>query len=432
MGENMLFSRKLLVLLLLVVPVSVSAADLAQSLFNRHQHGVMQVRVIDTASGEKSSIGSGFAVQPDGLIVSNYHVVASYVEHPDKYRLEYTDSRGGSGALQLLEIDVINDLSVLKILKASDSEGNPLSRFVISDLRLSKGADIFSMGNPLDLGMTIVQGIYNGQPEHSLYQRILFSGSLNPGMSGGPALARNGEVIGVNVSTAGNEISFLVPAVYIRALIKRVRSSGKEEAIDFKQRIEAQLFSHQHNYIAPLLKQPWQSKPLAGSVKTPERVADFMKCWGQSEKDEEVLYDATSRFCSNQDSIYLAPRFRTGRISYNFQLLKDKSLGILRFYNLYQSRYQSMRAEFAYGDKEEVTDLVCHNDIVSMGRHQWKVGFCSRRYKEYASLYDIAVSMALMKEHSQGVIANLKIEGCGKENGLKLARKFMESIQWQP
>jgi len=428
----MLFGRKLIALLLLVIPATASAADLAQSLFNRHQHGVVQVRVIDTASGEKSSIGSGFAVQPDGLIVSNYHVVASYVEHPDKYRLEYTGPKGGIGALKLLDIDVINDLSVLKILRASNPETEediPSSRFAISARNLSKGADIFSMGNPLDLGMTIVQGIYNGQPEHSLYQRILFSGSLNPGMSGGPALARDGEVIGVNVSTAGNEISFLVPAVYIRALLDRVRKSGTEKAANFTQRIEAQLFTHQHNYIAPLLKQTWQNKPLAGSVKTPERVADFMKCWGQSGKDEDALYDAVSRFCSNQDSIYLGSRFRTGRISYNFQLLKDKSLGTLRFYNLYQGRYQSLRAEFGYGDKEEVSDLVCHNDIVSMGQHQWKVGFCSRRYKKYTSIYDIAVSMALMKEHDRGVIANLKIEGCGKDNGLKLVRKFMESIQ---
>lgn len=428
----MLFGRKLIALLLLVIPATASAADLAQSLFNRHQHGVVQVRVIDTASGEKSSIGSGFAVQPDGLIVSNYHVVASYVEHPDKYRLEYTGPKGGIGALKLLDIDVINDLSVLTISRASNPEAEediPSSRFAISARNLSKGADIFSMGNPLDLGMTIVQGIYNGQPEHSLYQRILFSGSLNPGMSGGPALARDGEVIGVNVSTAGNEISFLVPAVYIRALLDRVRKSGTEKVANFTQRIEAQLFTHQHNYIAPLLKQAWQNKPLAGSVKTPERVADFMKCWGQSGKDEDALYDAVNRFCSNQDSIYLGSRFRTGRISYNFQLLKDKSLGTLRFYNLYQGRYQSLRAEFGYGDKEEVSDLVCHNDIVSMGQHQWKVGFCSRRYKKYTSIYDIAVSMALMKEHDRGVIANLKIEGCGKDNGLKLVRKFMESIQ---
>jgi len=431
----MIIGKKFFALLLLIIPVSAYAADLAQSLFNRYQSGVVQVRVIDTASGEKSSIGSGFVVQTDGLIVSNYHVVADYIEHSDKHRLEYIDAKGGSGSLQLLDIDIINDLAILQIANgadATDQSTSGLTRLAITDQKLSKGADIFSMGNPLDLGMSIIQGIYNGQPEHSLYQRILFSGSLNPGMSGGPALARNGNVVGVNVSTSGNEISFLVPAVYVQALIERVRNSQRDTAVNFKKRIEEQLFEHQHNYIRPLLEQPWQNKPLESSLITPERIADFIKCWGQSDKDDENLYDETNRFCSNQDSIYLGPGFHTGSVSYNFKLLKDKSLGQFRFYNLYQRRYRSMHASFGYAGKEDITDPVCHSEIVSLDQHQWKVGFCSRRYQEYDSLYDIAVSMALLKEEGTGVIANLKIEGCGKEEGLKLAKKFMESIRWQP
>lgn len=422
-------------LLLAVLTPAAFAADLAQSLFNRHQQGVFQIQVIDAASGEKSSIGSGFAVQPDDLIVTNYHVVASYIEHPDKYRLEYKNAQGEQGLLRLLDIDIINDLAVMHIAepdKPARKQVNGSARFTISDVQLSKGADIFSMGNPLDLGMTIIQGIYNGQPEHSLYQRILFSGSLNPGMSGGPALNREGQVIGVNVSTAGNEISFLVPAIYVQALLQNVRSNSTNAEVDFKQRIEDQLFEHQNNYIGPLLDQEWQNTSLANSVKTPERVADFMKCWGKSGKDEKALYQSINRYCSNQDSIYLGPWFRTGRVLYNFQLLKDKSLGTLRFYNLYMDRYGGSRAEFSSGDEEQVTDPKCHSDIVNINNQAWKVGFCSRRYKDYSSLYDISVSMALTGNHDQGLIANLQIEGCSKENGLKLARKFMESIQWLP
>lgn len=430
-----MIGRYFFALLLLAIPVTAAAADLEQSLFNRYQSGVVQVRVIDRASGEKSSIGSGFAVQADGLIVSNYHVVADYIDYPDKHRLEYIDSNGGSGALQLLDIDVINDLSILKVAEPAGPEGRRaagLTRFAITDQKLSKGEDIFSMGNPLDLGMSIIQGIYNGEPEHSLYHRILFSGSLNPGMSGGPALDRQGNVVGVNVSTSGNEISFLVPAAYVQALIERVRGRTGDTSVDFKKRIGEQLFEHQQNYIGPLLEQTWQNKPLESALVTPERIADFIKCWGHSDKDEEGLYDETSRFCSNQDSIYLGRDFQTGSISYDFKLLKDKSLGVIRFYNLYQQRYSNMHASFGYADKEDLTDPLCHSEVVDMDGHLWKVGFCSRRYQEYDSLYDIALSMALLKQEDTGVIANLTIEGCGKEEGMKLARKFMESIRWQP
>ena len=52
--------------------------------------------------------------------------------------------------------------------------------------RLPKGERIYAMGNPLDLGFTIVEGTYNGLVDKSYDERIHFSGAINPGMSGGP------------------------------------------------------------------------------------------------------------------------------------------------------------------------------------------------------------------------------------------------------
>src|SRR5438046_9463079 len=84
------------------------------------------------------------------------------------------------------------------------------------------------MGNPLDLGFTITEGIYNGLVEHSYNERIHFTGALNPGMSGGPAVTGEGNVIGVNVATrrGGQLVSFLVPARFAAALLQRVREQG--------------------------------------------------------------------------------------------------------------------------------------------------------------------------------------------------------------
>ena len=75
------------------------------------------------------------------------------------------------------------------------------------------------MGNPLDLGMTILPGTYNGIAGGSFYDRIHFSGSINPGMSGGPVINRNGQVVGINVATAGNQVSFLVPVHKVMDLL---------------------------------------------------------------------------------------------------------------------------------------------------------------------------------------------------------------------
>ena len=53
---------------------------------------------------------------------------------------------------------------------------------------LLKGDRVLAMGHPRDLGLSIVEGTYNGQVEHVLTPRLHFTGPLNPGMSGGPAV----------------------------------------------------------------------------------------------------------------------------------------------------------------------------------------------------------------------------------------------------
>ena len=91
--------------------------------------------------------------------------------------------------------------------------------------RLSKGERLYSMGNPLDLGFTIIEGTYNGLVDRTYNDRVHFSGALNPGMSGGPTVTAEGQVVGVNVATrrGGQLLSFLVPARYAAALLQRVR-----------------------------------------------------------------------------------------------------------------------------------------------------------------------------------------------------------------
>ena len=66
---------------------------------------------------------------------------------------------------------------------------------------------------------------YLGVVERSFYPSIFFSGSLNPGMSGGPTLDEQGRVMGINVATRldGQQVSFLVPAQYAIDLVARAR-----------------------------------------------------------------------------------------------------------------------------------------------------------------------------------------------------------------
>ena len=151
-----------------------------------------------------------------------------------------------------------------------------------------RGERLFAMGNPLDLGMTIVEGTFNGFLEKSLYKKIHFTGSINPGMSGGPVLNRDGDVIGINVATAGNQISFLVPARYAIALIAK-QDKEKQKPGELAKSISRQLLVNQDDYMKRLLNEPFKSV-IMGSFKGPGELAPFMKCWGDTSKNEKVLY----------------------------------------------------------------------------------------------------------------------------------------------
>ena len=162
---------------------------------------LLQIRTLLESAGRQASLGSGFLISADGLAITNYHVVSQYALEPATYRLEYAAPDGSHGTLKLRAIDVVDDLAVVQLEALDDKLGRPFFDFNVRALdgTLPKGQRIYSMGNPLDLGFTIVDGTYNGRVERSYNERIHFSGAINPGMSGGPVVTADGEIVGVNV-----------------------------------------------------------------------------------------------------------------------------------------------------------------------------------------------------------------------------------------
>ena len=179
----------------------------------------MQIRGFFEESASSAFHGSGFAVDDGRKIVTNYHVVAQAVLYPRQYRLEYLASDGQQGLLRVLAIDVRHDLAVVA---ADDLELPPLK--LRSEIP-AQGERAWSIGFPLDLGLTITEGVANGLVENSIEQRIHYTGAINSGMSGGPALDTRGRVYGVNVSVVTDRqlVGFVVPAKHIPALLARAK-----------------------------------------------------------------------------------------------------------------------------------------------------------------------------------------------------------------
>src|SRR5262245_18223722 len=97
-------------------PVSAQGQHISESA--RAQ--LLQVRTLLKDQDSQASVGSGFVVDASGLVITNFHVVSQFALQPERYRLAFRMAQGRSGTAELLAIDVVHDLALLR-LRSSDS-----------------------------------------------------------------------------------------------------------------------------------------------------------------------------------------------------------------------------------------------------------------------------------------------------------------------
>lgn len=450
--------RIFLLLLALISMPSLSWAT-ATSLFSDLRQTVFQIRVIDIGSGDKFTIGSGFQISAQGHIATNFHVVSSYVHKPEKYRLEFVRTEESNNSnndeivqpAELLIFDVIHDLAILSFdnslslnpeLKADTKAGQDF--LPLSNQPLNKGDRIYSMGNPHDLGMTIIEGNYNGLLQASRYQKILFSGSLNSGMSGGPAINDQGEVIGINVSTQGDEISYLVPVSYLQALKDRANSELRPSIespllieqpsnTDYKQIIHQALINDQTVFYSDLLAEAFKTDIL-GDVNVAKSISDSLKCWGHSTDNDdegasEAKYQGTHQHCVTEDQIYIDSNISLGQFYYDFEWITSNELNPFQFYTVVGERYKHGNLNNTY-QEQYVTEFNCVDNFITLVGHSWKASTCFRAYKDYPDLYDGKLLLASIDGEQKTLIAKVGAAGISRDNATLLFKRFMESISW--
>ncbi len=396
----------------------------AQQIYERSSASVYQIQIIDLKSNEKSTIGSGFRFSKKGLFATNYHVISDVVATPERYRIEYVNANGERGDLILKALDVAHDLAVLQ------GEASDKAYLSFATASMSKGDHVFPMGNPLDLGMTITEGIYNGLVGEDLYQRILLSASLNGGMSGGPAFNSKGKVIGINVSIEGNDLSYLVPAEYLLKLAGEI--TGKEETQEWQAVIQDQILEKYNKVIHKILKAKWSVEDF-GSLKIPQNIAAAdIKCWGKTEPEdipEKQFYSYSYKWCRSESNIYLSSDFSTGTIGYYFISLGSKSLNPLEFYKVYSAEL-SETDFLPYVGEKDVTEFRCQSDFVKIAGHDWKGSYCARQYKKYPKLHDVFLTFAALGEAKQGHIVRIGLAGLDEPLARRFLQKFLGGIQW--
>jgi len=175
-------------------------------------------------------LGSGFIIDPDGLILTNHHVVENAA------RIDVVVGKDRKLRATIVGADPPTDLAVLRI----DARGLPALSLGDSNA-LRVGDWVLAIGNPFGLANTVSAGIISakdrttedvpGLDPRGFYNFLQTDASINPGNSGGPLLDLGGNVVGVNtaINVQAHKIGYAIPINMVRELLPNLIGQGHIE-----------------------------------------------------------------------------------------------------------------------------------------------------------------------------------------------------------
>lgn len=405
-------------------PVAQASAQ-AQGVFEAIRPSVVQVQTLPLGSDSPFGHGTGFAVAAGKLILTNYHVVSSVVIDPDRYRLEFLKQDGSKGALSVVAIDVVHDLALVR------GDFGPMPGLEFDPRIPEKGARGFSIGFPRNVGITVTEGVINGLSEDSTRGAIHFSGPMNGGMSGGPAVTPAGKVFGVNVATLRSSqlISFVVPAGKAMALIERATSRKESAAPDLIADLTRQLRASSEETLGQISVRELPIQTF-GRFRAPGKPGEFARCSARNEKEADKLYHIAQYGCRLKDATYVANDLYLGHWDFSHRHLTAPKLGALRFAG-FQERLLEAEDDTSTTNRIHKTRWACQQKIVNQGGSRSKAVLCLRRYQRLEGLYDLDLKLVSLADPGESLVSTLSINGFGYPESMLLARRFMEAIAWK-
>lgn len=404
------------------VPPAAVASTAARVILDRVRPAMIQIKGFFGTNTAEAFHGSGFAVAARGVFLTNWHVVSEAVLYPEKYRLEYRTPTGATGRVTVRAIDIRHDLA---LVEAQGLAPAPLA--LRPDVAI-KGERAFSVGFPLDVGLTITEGISNGRIEDSFEPRVHYSGALNAGMSGGPGLDGAGNVIGVNVAgyRASQLVAFLVPAEHAVALLARA-GQPPLDARRARDEIASQIRAHSEALLTALgPKLPTQN--LYG-YELPSKPTPFIECRASGDPAPDQPVNIERIMCDAKSSVYVGRDLSPGGLSFQHQVLSTRTLDPWRFAH----RMQAMKSNSGlFGSARQLAPFACKQDNVELTGFTANATICLRAYRKLDGIYDLYMRVVSKNGRTQGFLSSVSLTGVAPDRALAFARMYLEAIRWKP
>lgn len=204
----------------------------------------------------KGYVGSGFIIDPSGLIVTNYHVVE------DAFKILVTLSDGTRLSGKTVSASRLADIAIVKV----DADHPLMAAHWGDSDTLQVGDQVFAAGNPFGIGLSVSAGIVSGlnrDIQNSPYDDLIQTdATINHGNSGGPLFNMKGRVVGVNSAivsptTGSVGLGFAVPSRTAEFVIRRLLTYGWVRPAWIGIKIQA---------VTPDIAQALGMKPAVGSI----------------------------------------------------------------------------------------------------------------------------------------------------------------------
>jgi len=217
--RSCLVFTKILFLSTLIIPC-VLADDNLPTIINQIKPSIVSIQTYDE-EGNQIAQGSGFFINNEGHVITNYHVVEGAA------RIEIKTGKGTFPVNWVLAEDKKGDL----ILIAAEIPQNAISRLPFSTLVPQLGERIVVMGSPFGLDYTVSDGIVSALREIPEYGKIIqFTAPISPGSSGSPVINMKGNIIGIVTYSIveGQNLNFAIPIERIVKLKQEKKKTVSE------------------------------------------------------------------------------------------------------------------------------------------------------------------------------------------------------------